>query len=109
MKKRVMKISSLLLMAGIVSACSVLPGIHTTDIIQGNNVEENRLEQIKPGMPKAEVQRILGTPLVHDAFHPNIWYYTYLHTLSTGKEVERNNVTIIFDKNNKVQSVNQLQ
>lgn len=105
MKKRMMQISSLLLMAGLVSACSNLPGLHQTDIRQGNEVEETRLAQIKPGMPALEVQRILGTPLVRDPYHPNVWHYTFLHSLSTGEEVTQQNVKIIFDRNDKVVSV----
>lgn len=109
MKKRVMQISSLLLMTGLVSACSNLPGLHKTVILQGNQIEDTRLEQIKPGMAHLDVQRILGTPLVRDPYHPNVWHYTFMSTLSTGEQTAQQNVKVTFDKNNRVQSVERLQ
>lgn len=109
MKKRVMQISSLLLMTGLVSACSNLPGLHKTVILQGNQIEDTRLEQIKPGMAQLDVQRILGTPLVRDPYHPNVWHYTFMSTLSTGEQTAQQNVKVTFDKNNRVQSVERLQ
>lgn len=109
MKNRVMQISSLLLMTGLVSACSNLPGLHKTVILQGNQIEDTRLEQIKPGMAQLDVQRILGTPLVRDPYHPNVWHYTFMSTLSTGEQTAQQNVKVTFDKNNRVQSVERLQ
>ena len=109
MKKRMIQISSLLLMACFISACSNLPGLHRTVILQGNQVDDNRLAQITTGMSQSEVQRILGTPLVRDAYHPNIWHYTYLSTLSTGERTDHQNITIVFDNNKKVQSVERAQ
>ncbi len=109
MKKRIIQISSLLFMTCFVAACSNLPGLQRTVISQGNQVPETRLAQIKPGMSEGEVQRILGTPLVRDAYHPNIWHYTYLTTLSTGEKTAHENVKITFDSNKKVQSVEKIQ
>lgn len=109
MKKRIMQISSLLLMTGLIAACSNLPGLHRTVILQGNDVEDVRLEQIKPGMPQVEVQRILGTPLIRDPYHPNVWHYTYMSTLSTGETTQHQNVQVVFDSNKKVQSVERIQ
>ena len=109
MKKRVMQISSLLLIAGLVSACSNMPGLHKTVILQGNQVEDSRLEQIKPGMAQVDVQRILGTPLVRDTYHPDVWHYTFMSSLSTGEQVAHQSVKVTFDKNKKVQSVERLQ
>lgn len=109
MKKRVMQISSLLLLAGIVSACSNMPGLHKTVILQGNQIEDSRLEQIKPGMAQLDVQRILGTPLVRDAYHPDVWHYSFMSSLSTGEQTAQQNVKVTFDKNKKVQFVERIQ
>lgn len=109
MKTRIMQISSLLLMTTLIAACSNLPGLHKTVILQGNQVEDVRLAQIKPGMPQHEVQRILGTPLINDPYHPEVWNYTYLSTLSTGEQTDQQNVRITFNKNKTVQSVEKLQ
>lgn len=102
MKNNIVKLGCIVLFSGMMVACSNLPGMNKTDIRQGNSFDKARLDRIQQGMPQSEVQRILGTPLVEDVFHPNIWYYTYLHTLSNGKEVEQSNVRVIFDKNKKV-------
>lgn len=109
MKKRMIQISGLLLMTCFVAACSNLPGLHRTVILQGNDVEDVRLAQITTGMPQDEVQRILGTPLVRDAYHPHVWHYTFISTLSTGERTAHQNIRITFDKNNRVQSVDKIQ
>lgn len=109
MKKRIMQISSILLMTGLVSACSYLPGLHRTVVMQGNQVEEIRLEQIKPGMPHTDVQRILGTPLVRDPYNPHVWHYTYIKSLSTGEVEDQQNVKIVFNDKNLVESVERTQ
>jgi len=77
----------LLLLATCLSACSsvrqatqnLAGGItpYKVPIIQGNFVSREQLEQIKPGMPRAQVKDILGTPLVTSVFHADRWDYVF--------------------------------
>lgn len=51
---------------------------YRVEIVQGNVVTQERADRIKPGMSRAEVRDILGTPLLTDIFHANRWDYTFL-------------------------------
>ena len=48
-----------------------LPKIYTVEIQQGNEIDSQMLLKLKPGMTKAQVKFILGTPLIADSFHKN--------------------------------------
>lgn len=47
------------------------------DIQQGNDVTESKVDQLKPGMTRAQVQYIMGTSMLQDIFHANRWDYVY--------------------------------
>ncbi len=66
------------------------------DIQQGNIINTQQLDQLKPGMTRREVQYILGTPLVEDPFHADRWDYFY--SLKEGREKNRLQqlITIVF-------------
>ena len=38
--------------------------VHRIDIQQGNYVTQDLVDRLKPGMTKAEVKQLLGTPLL---------------------------------------------
>lgn len=67
------------------------------DVQQGNNVTQEMLEKLKPGMTKAQVRFILGTPLVTDMFHADRWDYFYSYQ-KDGKITEQRRITVFFDK-----------
>ena len=39
------------------------------DIVQGNAITKEQAALIKPGLARAQVREVLGTPLVADPFH----------------------------------------
>lgn len=59
---------------------TLFPGVHKIVIQQGNIVDEEMVEKLRPGMTKAQVRFVLGTPLVTDTFDDNRWDYYYLLT-----------------------------
>ncbi|MGH8583169.1 MAG: outer membrane protein assembly factor BamE [Gammaproteobacteria bacterium] len=61
-----------------------VPLIYRVDVQQGNIITQDMLAQLKPGMEKAKVRYIMGTPLVTDVFHADRWDYVY--TLQPGDE-----------------------
>ncbi|MDH3694443.1 MAG: outer membrane protein assembly factor BamE [Gammaproteobacteria bacterium] len=69
---------------------------YKVDIQQGNIINAEQLEQLKPGMTRREVQYILGTPLVEDPFHADRWDYFY--SLKEGREKNRQQqlITVVF-------------
>lgn len=90
-------ISALLTALMLLSACaSWLPDAHKIDIIHGNAIERDDLNKIHPGMTKAEVTPILGTPLISDPFHAQRWDYIYQYLPGKGEQAQ-SRVTLFFE------------
>jgi outer membrane protein assembly factor BamE len=47
------------------------------DVIQGNFISKEQVELLKPGMTRAQVKDVLGTPLVSSVFHADRWDYVF--------------------------------
>ena len=95
---RKLPISLALFGALLLSGCSPLDSrwVHRIDIQQGNVIEQEQVDQLKPGMTKRQVRFLLGTPLVADAFHDQRW--DYLYSLKPGRgEMERRRLTLHFE------------
>ncbi|HEX4986836.1 MAG TPA: outer membrane protein assembly factor BamE [Burkholderiales bacterium] len=83
-----------LFLAVLLAGCSLVT--HKIDIQQGNYVDQAMVSKLKPGMTRAQVRFVLGTPLIADAFHSNRWDYVFL----TGKAENvkpQHKLTVIFD------------
>ena len=63
--------------SSIDSVPEFLPEIYKIDIQQGNEITSEMLMKLKPGMTKAQVRFVLGTPLIQDTFHQERWDYVY--------------------------------
>lgn len=46
-------------------------------IVQGNFVSREQLDALKPGMSRAQVKDILGSPLLTSIFHAERWDYVF--------------------------------
>lgn len=66
------------------------------DIQQGNALDQEKLDKLKPGMTPAQVRFILGTPLVEDPFHPERWDYVYRY-VKAGKLTGQRRITVVFE------------
>ena len=93
---------AILLPAIFLTACSSypssLPSIkpYSMDIQQGNVVTSKMLLQLRPGMTKAQVRFVMGTPMISDSFHANRWDYFY-RMQKAGKIVEQRRITLDFE------------
>ena len=77
-------------------ALTACTGVYKIPIQQGNIVTQDKLDQLKTGMTKRQVEFLLGTPLIIDSFHQNRW--TYLYSIHQGdKTPERYEVTVFFE------------
>lgn len=47
------------------------------DIVQGNVVTQEQADLLKPGMSRAQVRDILGSPMLTDLFHADRWDYIF--------------------------------
>lgn len=74
----------------------LLPGVFKFPIQQGNIVTQEMIDQLQPGMTRAQVRFVMGTPLVADTFAQNRWDYLYDLTRPSGKKL-REQVSIYFD------------
>ncbi|MBT3205294.1 MAG: outer membrane protein assembly factor BamE, partial [Gammaproteobacteria bacterium] len=54
------------------------------DIPQGNQIDPQKLEQLKTGMTKSQVEFLLGSAAINDQYHANQAHYVYY--LFNGKE-----------------------
>ena len=50
---------------------------YKVDVIQGNFISKEQVEILKPGMTRAQVKDVLGTPLLADIFHNDRWDYVF--------------------------------
>jgi len=51
--------------------------MYKIDIQQGNVVDQEMVNSLKPGMSKSQVRYVMGTPILVDVFHQNRWDYIY--------------------------------
>ncbi len=90
--------------AGLV-ACSSFNGASTSiaglitpykvDVVQGNFVSKEQAAAVKPGMTRAQVRDILGTPLLVSVFHADRWDYVFTFTRQ-GVAPQSRRVTVFF-------------
>ena len=50
---------------------------YRVEVVQGNVVTKEQLALVKPGMTRAQVRDVLGSPLLTDAFHADRWDYVF--------------------------------
>jgi outer membrane protein assembly factor BamE len=93
-----MRLALLVLTATLAAAC-----VHKIDVEQGNFVTTDMVDKLQPGMTKAQVKQILGTPLLSDVFHANRWDY-YFDNAKSGKHLAHKKLTIVF-RDDKLESV----
>ena len=56
----------------LLSGCNF---VYKQPIFQGNLLDKQNVEQLKPGMSKAQVISLVGNPVVADPFHHQRWDY----------------------------------
>lgn len=89
---RILIIASL---SPLLCGCFIKP--YQFDLYQGNDISQDRIEQIQPGMAQEEVRYLLGTPLLNDIFESDRWDYIYLEKLGKGEET-RCHLAIFFQE-----------
>ncbi len=82
--------------AFLLGGCNLLK-VYKLDIQQGNVVTQEMVDKLKPGMTRAQVRYVLGTPLVQDAFHQNRWDYFYSFKKGADGVAESRRLTLLFN------------
>lgn len=77
------------------SGCGI---VYKVNVNQGNLVEPEMVETLKPGMTKRQVTLVMGTPSVQSPFDLDRW--DYVASISRrGSDPEVKNLTLFFDDN----------
>jgi outer membrane protein assembly factor BamE len=77
----------LLLAALLLSGCSL---IYKQPLFQGNLLEKQNVEQLKPGLTREQVISLVGTPTVADPFHADRWDYVATERRDHGQTQVKN-------------------
>ena len=94
-----MKALRLVPLALVLAACSsvnVPLSPYRIDVQQGNALEQESVEKLKPGLTRSQVRFLLGTPLLVDPFHGNRWDYVY-NFRKAGKLTEERRLALFFE------------
>lgn len=99
------RLSLLVTVSASLAACGTLNNASTRmagvvtpykmDIVQGNFVSSEQAAALKPGMTRAQVRDILGTPLLTSIFHGDRWDYVFTFKRQ-GFEPQARKVTVFF-------------
>ena len=96
-----------------VAACSSLPSLdalpsvagdkvlglvtpYRVEVVQGNVLTKELVARVKPGMSRAQVRDLLGSPLLTDIFHENRWDYSF-SIRRQGAPYQQRQVVAMFD------------
>ena len=78
--------AALVLLAGALAGCQSLQssdnflGVITpyrVEVVQGNVITREQVALVKPGLTRAQVRDVLGSPLLVDPFHADRWDYVF--------------------------------
>jgi outer membrane protein assembly factor BamE len=86
------KVFVVLLAALLLSGCGF---IYRQPVFQGNLLDKQNVDQLKPGMTKAQVVARNGDPVVADPFHHERWDYAASEKRGHGK-MQVKNLTLYF-------------
>ena len=97
-RTRLIILLSLLVPALALSGCNNIgfPGVYLINIDQGNIVDQEMVDQLKPEMTRRQVRFLLGTPIVEDTFNNDRW--DYIRLVRRGNDtLLRRRLTVVFE------------
>ncbi len=77
-----------------------LPFIFHPQVQQGNIIEQEQINKLKPGMVKRQVQYVMGSPMLVDIFHQDRWDYYY--SIGTSVELDIEKRVILYFENGRL-------
>lgn len=98
--KSITYITFVVLLVGSQSACLK---IYRQDVRQGNHVTQARINKLKVGLTKEEVQKIMGTPALVPVMDINRWDYYYSFVSGDRETIKEKSFSLYFS-DNKLQS-----
>lgn len=89
------------IMIGLLTLTGCFPSVYKIDIQQGNIITQDMINQLRPGMTRAQVRYLMGSPLIVDPFHADRWDYIY-SIQPGGGAMQQENVALTFDQNSQL-------
>src|SRR5574343_1220737 len=93
------------------SGCGFPQGVHrdsfkpyVPDVVQGNFVSREQRQYLRPGMTRAQVRDVLGTPLVTSLFHADRWDYAF-SIRRQGVPPQQFRLTLYFNQNDVLERI----
>ncbi|SMN00025.1 Outer membrane lipoprotein SmpA, a component of the essential YaeT outer-membrane protein assembly complex [uncultured Candidatus Thioglobus sp.] len=62
-----------------------MPEFYKTNVEQGSTLRHHTINQLKIGMSKQQVRKLIGSPSIIDPFHNKQWNYINHSTLGSGE------------------------
>jgi outer membrane protein assembly factor BamE len=92
---RVSTMALVLVMLLAQAGCAV---VYKADVNQGNLLEKNMVDSLKPGMTRRQVALIMGTPSVQSPFDQDRWDYatSFSHR---GSDPDVRSLSLFFEEN----------
>lgn len=90
-------LSRLLLIAPVSLALAGCGILYKQPIYQGNLMEKEAVDQLRPGLSKQQVAGLLGTPSLADPFHAQRWDYAATERTDRQGNVEVKILTLHFE------------
>ena len=80
----------------VASAALAGCAVYRPEVVQGNFISKEQAAAVAPGMPRAQVRQIMGTPLVTDLFRNDRWDYVFTLQHRRGVPAQKYAVTVFF-------------
>lgn len=90
-----LRIALLILALAGSAGCGI---VYRVDVNQGNLVEKEMVDSLKPGMTKRQVALVMGTPSIQSPFDQDRWDYA-ASISRRGATAEVKNLTLFFEDN----------
>ncbi|MGR9043917.1 MAG: outer membrane protein assembly factor BamE [Gammaproteobacteria bacterium] len=78
-----------------------LPGVYKLDIQQGNIINQEMIDQLRPDMTKRQVLYVMGSPMLVDVFHQQRWDYIYSEQEDDDPRMQKR-ITLYFEGDNLI-------
>ena len=93
---KALRVLPLILLLAACSSGNIPLSPYRIDVQQGNALEQESVDKLKPGLTRSQVRFLLGTPLLVDPFHKNRWDYVFNYR-KAGKLTEERRLALFFD------------
>lgn len=104
------KVSALAITAALIGGCSwfsdnehrlvSFPSVYKIDIQQGNIINSEMINQLRPGMTRSQAAYVMGSSLLPDSFDKDRWDYVY--TLQPGDKQRIQQTLSLFFQEDKL-------